>query len=99
MVLVRFWKAWGHYGTRLRKHDRLRKGRQSKENHWFYNGSGMIPAGRGRQPVRLIPVMGGSFLRVGRGGGAGGAPAGGVLGGPLGDPLGGGGRGGLGGEK
>ena len=49
----------------------------------------MIPAGRGRQPVRLIPVMGGSFLRVGRGGGAGGGPAGGVLGGALGDLLGG----------
>ena len=47
----------------------------------------MIPAGRGRQPVRLIPVMGGSFLRIGRGGEAGGGPAGGVLGGALGDPF------------
>ena len=32
----------------------------------------MIPAGRGRQPVRLIPVMGGLFLKVGREGEAGG---------------------------
>ena len=47
----------------------------------------MIPAGRGRQLVPLIPGMGRSFLRVGRGGEAGGGPAGKALGGALGDPL------------